>query len=79
MLKFERISSMPTVAVYNDSAFSGIEIKKVVDYGPDTYVMCISDYGQKRAHRVKVHVTERPYFVLFGRRIYLHDCMRVDV
>ena len=79
MLKFERISSMPTVAVYSDSAFSGVEIKKIVNYGPDTYVMCISNYGQKRAHRVKVHMTERPYFVLFGKRIHLDECMRAGI
>ena len=73
----EQYMQYPTVAYCTD--FEGIEIKDIL-YGIEDYIVFLAGTmgNNPTCHKAKVYYSgERPYFKLYGRRIYLDNCMRV--
>lgn len=72
----KEIRQAPTVAVWS-CGLAGLEIKGV-EYGMEETVLCVWT-GDNGAHRCKVRSGRRgPYFLFYGRRVYLDECWRVE-
>lgn len=65
-----------TIAVYAWTAFSGLEVKGI-EYGVEDYVYCTTSDG--KCHKLRIRETAHgdPYFILYGKRVPLGDCVRV--
>jgi hypothetical protein len=73
----QEVIGMPTIAYF--SGFGGVEIKSI-DYVDEAVVFVANAwYGSKSAHRSIVRYSRdgAPYFMAFGCKIRLADCMRV--
>lgn len=83
MNKREYCLKNPAIAYY--SGLDGIEIHGI-EYGIEDHIYCVSGawYGGKAAkqyHRVKVQYTRKgaAFFVVYGYRIPLNECIRMGV
>lgn len=76
------IINAPSIAYY--SGLNGLEVKRF-EIIPEPRVICVSGcwYGGKtarRAHCVSVNYTKagRAYFRIYGQRVYLDECIRME-
>ena len=75
MSKKEICANSQTIGVYAMGLF-GIEIKKVVYYMGDDYVLFTDCKGD--AHRARIHYeTNGAYFNFMGHRVRMSECIRV--
>ena len=77
-MRRQEILDMPTMAVY--SGLNGIEVKDI-EYGIEDYLLLVSGSlgGKKEAHRLKIHYDNKTNYVkLWGHRIPLNECMKVN-
>lgn len=80
MTKREYCMKNPAIAYY--SGLNGLEIHGI-EYGIEDYIYCVSGAwgGGKAFHRVKVQRTRKgaAFFVVYGYRIPLDECIRMGV
>lgn len=76
------IINAPSIAYY--SGLNGLEVKRL-EFTPEPRVLCVSGcwHGGKaaqQAHRVSINYTRagRAYFRVYGRRVYLDECIRME-
>lgn len=74
----QRILGLPTMATCWEDYPGGVEIKEI-EYGIEDYCLCVTQTmtDKPRAHRVKIHYTDRPYITIDGFQIYMDDCVKI--
>lgn len=75
-MKTNEALKMETVAYA--VGYYDLEIKKI-EYSIDDYVIYVTGaiHGHPKAHRAKIYYTDRPYFMCYGSRVHLDDCMKM--
>lgn len=74
----QAIMDQKTIAYWTD--FNGVEVKSI-EYGIEDYLYCVSLVGsaEPKVHYLKIKTSRggRPYVILYGRPMYLDECLRV--
>ena len=53
----------------------GIELKDI-EYGINDYAIIV--VNETSVHRVKIYYGKRLYIRICGRRLYFHECLRIN-
>jgi hypothetical protein len=70
--------SLPTIGVYSESAFSGIEVKRIKNDGE--YVLYVEVCGDKRSchyAKIRFNCEGNPFILYHGRRLYFDNILKV--
>ena len=70
-----------TIGQWTEMGIGYVEVKQI-EYGIEDYLICTSMNftPDPKVHRLKIRTTRggRPYVVLYGRSLYLDECLRTD-
>lgn len=74
-MRYKAYNDLPSVGYWSE--LGGVEVKRI-EYGIDDYICCVSGTfaGKRQGHRVKVNYGDRCYIKLYGRRLYMDECIR---
>ena len=74
------VIEQPAVGYWTD--FGGVEVKSI-EYGIEDYLICVSfvETSEPKPHYLKIKTTRggRPFVILYGKALYLDECLRTNI